>query len=202
MADMKACWKKQAHVMHGWVETTHSDGHIDTADVQGGASGGSADASTVLKAPMGARMSYHVCDGVADVYEETKHMRRRETDPYGHDRLVEVSSGDNVSEYEMMILKGSRMIIERRVTLDAIYTRQVIESPWELMQQLTCFCCSCDESTDYLCRNHGYGFGSRPCEVHGVEGSSEVDPETDEDLGMPASVQAERRRRADGRNSV
>lgn len=61
-----------------------------------------------------------------------------------------------------------------------------------------CFCCSCDDndmmiSTDWLCRNHGYGFGLRPCEVHGNPGQTIEDPDTGEDTGeMPESVQVKR----------
>ena len=168
MADFLRCANKTAHEQHGWTEV---DGKVVSV----------VDASTVLQ---GAK--YHVCSGVRDLTEESKHLRRRESVPYGHSRPVEVSATDHKSD---LIFPGPvRDIRERRIELDAVYERTVIETPWVKVQQLTCWCCTCDEGIDWACRNHNMGWGMRPCDVHGVEGQREVNPETDEEGEMPDSV--------------
>lgn len=71
-------------------------------------------------------------------------------------------------------------------------SRTVTATEWQETDRTDCYCCSCGEGdgSDYLCRNHGYGFGARPCEHHNMPGSTILDPETDEDTGiMPDSVQ-------------
>lgn len=55
-------------------------------------------------------------------------------------------------------------------------------------QRDDCFCCSCHDTRDPYCRNHGF-YGKRPCEAHAMPGSPIED--TDE---MPDSVQVERAR--------
>lgn len=60
-----------------------------------------------------------------------------------------------------------------------------------------CFCCSCgDWGADAACRNHGFA-AQRPCEEHGMPGSTwdeEMEPEL-EGI-MPDSVQEVRRQEA------
>lgn len=64
---------------------------------------------------------------------------------------------------------------------ETVATRTVYASPWEV-QTLSCYCCTCSEddygmaSTDWACRNHNYGFGMRPCDIHNLPGQ-EIDDE-------------------------
>lgn len=172
MADMKNCWLKTAHEHHGWTEV---DGKVVSM----------VDASTALSLP-GAR--YHHCEGVKDVQTATELLPKIIPDPYSHHtkyRLYEHTVG------------GITVRAERLITLTGIYQRVVREdTEWQLMQALTCFCCSCDRpGDDWACRNHNVGWGMRPCEQHGVDGQVEIDPETEIELGMPDSVQVERARR-------
>lgn len=89
---------------------------------------------------------------------------------------------------------------------EGIYRRIVMATEWEL-ERTACFCCSCDESDygmhilDSFCRNHGIGFGMRPCELHDMPGQP-IDREvlgpldaTEPFIGpepMPRSVQEAR----------
>lgn len=51
----------------------------------------------------------------------------------------------------------------------------------EIEVRETCYCCSCHyrEGDDAFCRNHGYGWGERHCEMHDVGTGVGLDPETD-----------------------
>ena len=177
MADFKPCWLKTAHERHGWTEVVNA---TETRLVS------MVDASTVLSVP-GAR--YHLCEGVPDIEAVTKALGVYRHDPYETTYIA----GEH-------IVGGIRVRTERRVTLSGIYERVVREDvEWRLLQQLTCFCCSCDDQgMDHFCRNHGGQWGMRPCEEHGVEGATIIDFDIDtgleQDTGkMPDSVQAIRR---------
>jgi len=180
MANLENCWVKTAHKDHGWTEVTDRQGDMKILSM--------VDASTVYQAPEGSRVGYHHCMGVDDLSEETRHLRRVEPNrQYEQLYIVREREGSQA---------GLRVTVQRRVTLDAVYERVVTEMPWEEVQRLTCFCCTCDDGSDWACRNHNMGWGMRPCELHGVEGQLEVDPETEEEGEVPASVQAYRANRA------
>lgn len=75
---------------------------------------------------------------------------------------------------------------ETEATPEYQRTRKVTAEAWDEVR-LNCFCCSCPDygSADPYCRNHNFGFGTRPCEAHAMPG------EAKEDGTMPDSVQAE-----------
>jgi hypothetical protein len=138
------------------------------------------------------RTAYHTCSGVEDVLPATKNLKflRRE----GQATIYEVSS--EFITLDNGVVKETR--VERFVDIWAIYERTVIESSWENIQQLDCFCCSCwDPGDDHYCRNHNGGHGSRPCEYHGTPGQKIVDIDLDtlEEKQLdeyPESVQVQR----------
>ena len=182
MANLENCWVKTAHRDHGWTEVIDRQG--DAKIVSMGSDPGSEDASTVYQAPEGSQVKHHHCMGVDDLSEETSHLRRVEPSrQYEQLYIVREREGSQA---------GMRVTVQRRVTLEAVYERTVTAMPWEEVQRLDCWCCTCDErpGSDAACRNHGY-YGKRPCEQHGTEGYFWED--TDE---MPESVQAYRANRA------
>jgi hypothetical protein len=181
MADIQKCWVRTAHEQHGWTEV---DGKVHSL----------VDASTVLQVPPGSHVGYHHCIGVQDKRGDLGAGKLA-----GREYSRDYESIYTVSEYEARVdvlsrTKPSVVHSERRVTLDAVYERLVIYGEWREVQRITCFCCTCpDYGNDWACRNHNMGFGMRPCELHGVEGQREVDPETDEEGEMPESVQEYRK---------
>jgi hypothetical protein len=189
VATIEPCWIKTTHEAHGWTEV---DGEVRSL----------VDASTVLQVPEGSKVGYHHCIGVPDYAEAAKNMKRRESDPYNHDRLVEVER-HRVDVPSISREGPSEVITERRVALDAVYERVVVEGDWRRIQQLTCWCCTCGdrEGSDAYCRNHGATFGERPCDIHGVQGSTIIDFDLDTreetDSGVypdPVSVEREKQR--------
>lgn len=60
-------------------------------------------------------------------------------------------------------------------------------------ERTNCYCCSCGdrEGSDPYCRNHGYGYGERHCDVHDIGDGIGYDPETDRPFPL-ASVQWKR----------
>jgi len=170
MADIKPCWVRTAHEHHGWTEV--SDGLITKVVSL-------VDASTVLRPPEGSKVSYHHCEGVPDLLEETRHSKYLRQD-----------YRDSVYEVKSAPFGNAEVVTERQVSIDAVYERVIIQEPWREIQRITCFCCSCgDFGSDGYCRNHNASVGMRPCEKHGCMGQE------DEDSGiMPDSVQVERKR--------
>lgn len=102
---------------------------------------------------------------------------------------------------------GSVTWTEVVTTTEGIETRLVHAFP-STFERTNCYCCSCPEdfltamiSTDPYCRNHGYGFGERPCEEHSMPGlPEEREIKTTEGgsvfigpMPMPATVEEFRR---------
>lgn len=94
-------------------------------------------------------------------------------------------------------LNGLEYAMGREVTVEVsepglTWTATLKPEDWT-EERDDCFCCSCGdrEGSDHACRNHGYA-GKRPCELHGMPGST-WEAEDGSDSGeMPASVQAAR----------
>lgn len=72
---------------------------------------------------------------------------------------------------------------------DGAITKTYYEPVLEITERKNCFCCSCPDGDggDWACRNHGNGWGERPCEVHNMPGYG-IDPDTEEEFPI-ASVQ-------------
>lgn len=99
---------------------------------------------------------------------------------------------------------------EESHTGEGIYRRLVMATPWEL-ERTNCYCCTCYEdyysgmvSTDGYCRNHGMGFGTRPCDVHDLPGEPidlrELEPDFIGPEPMPESVLTVRAKQVKKRN--
>lgn len=72
---------------------------------------------------------------------------------------------------------GDQQWNEEEKVAEGTYRRLVVATPW-VLERTHCFCCTCYEdyysgmtSTDAYCRNHGIGFGERPCDIHNLPGS-------------------------------
>lgn len=79
-------------------------------------------------------------------------------------------------------------------------TRTVVSSPWD-EERYQCYCCTCDAHdavgipslADPYCRNHNFGFGSRPCDIHNLPGEVYTDDVGGPHVGqMPMAVNAYR----------
>lgn len=103
---------------------------------------------------------------------------------------------------------GDQQWNEEEKVAEGTYRRLVVATPW-VLERTHCYCCTCYEdyysgmvSTDAYCRNHGYGFGERPCDVHNLPGQPidlrELQPEFigPEPMPEPVSV-VHARNRAD-----
>lgn len=183
MVDFLRCWLRTAHEQHGWTEVY--DGR--EAVVHEGA-------STVLQVPDGGWVRYHHCDGVPELRDENKGLKEILPERRDYEHWYVVQEQDRHSG--RIQLDGNQVThrVERRVTLEAIYERTVIETPWVQVQRITCFCCSCGDrpGSDPACRNHGFA-GLRPCEEHGTPGSVWDEDFENGPRGMPDSVQVVRR---------
>jgi hypothetical protein len=194
MADFLRCWLKIAHEQHDWTDVVDEQGATHVHSL--------VDASTVLQLPEGSKARYHHCDGIEDLREENKHLKQILPERMNHESRYVVFEEDRHSG--RIQLEGNRVHfrVERRVTIEAIYERTVIETPWVEVQRITCYCCSCGdrEGSDPACRNHGFA-AVRPCEEHGTPGSvwdadmGDGEPLPDWHDTMPESVQEVRKRR-------
>ena len=89
---------------------------------------------------------------------------------------------------EVVWEKVDEFHVKRTTTLPGVVKTETYALVASITVRDDCFCCSCGDSQDPYCRNHGF-YGKRPCEEHKMSGSPIED--TDE---MPESVQAERAR--------
>lgn len=194
VADFLRCWLKIAHEKHGWTDVVDSDG---TAHVHS-----LVDASTVLQVPEGSKARYHHCDGIEDVSEPGGMPLAGQEYKRDYETVVQARVDTMSAQYLELGSQSLKRIIERNVTIEAVYERCVVQTEWVEVQRITCFCCSCGEreGSDPACRNHGFA-AVRPCEEHGTPGSvwdadtGDGEPLPDWHNTMPESVQVIRRER-------
>ena len=128
-------------------------------------------------------------------------MNREERDAaieevLGDAKITHAPPYSDYTLYERVIIReGGSVLMERFKKYTSHITREVVFTHYEgEVLRWECYCCSCEYGSDAFCRNHNIGYGVRPCDVHGTEGSTiiDIDLATGEetDTGeMPDSVQ-------------
>lgn len=76
---------------------------------------------------------------------------------------------DSVYEVSRTQMTNGAFVRERLVTTEAAFERVVWASDWRETKRIACHCCTCDDSMDAACRNHGF-YGQRPCDIHNLPG--------------------------------
>lgn len=89
-----------------------------------------------------------------------------------------------------------------------VRSRNVVADPWGEEKWETCFCCTCDvvdaegnlvhTMNDPCCRNHGYDFGTRPCDIHNTPGKPYTEEMGERAGTMPLAVSLYREATANG----